>query len=54
MKLFSFLGNSLKCQVCESERNGVKIPGVCKDENDNGESKECQAYENLCFFTKTG
>ena len=30
------------------------MTGVCKDKDDNGESKECQPYENLCFFTKTG
>ena len=30
------------------------MTGVCKDKDDNGESKECQPHENLCFFTKTG
>ena len=47
---------ALKCQVCESENQytGIKTLGVCKDENDNGESRECQPHEGLCFFTKTG
>ena len=30
------------------------MTGVCKDKDDNGESKECQPHENLCFYTKTG
>lgn len=29
------------------------MTGVCKDKDDNGESKECQPHENLCFYTKT-
>ena len=48
------LGFALKCQVCESEKYGVVMTGVCQDKDDNGESRECQPHENLCFFTKTG
>ena len=51
---YSCLGFALKCQVCESESYGVLMTGVCKDKDDNGESKECQPHENICFFTKTG
>ena len=38
------LGSALKCQVCDD--------GLCINESDNGESKECDSF-NACWYLKT-
>ena len=45
------LGSGLKCQVCSLVDEG---DGACSDDDDNGQSMECEVGLDVClYFTGT-
>ena len=47
--LLNCLGSGLKCQVCSFVADG---DGTCSNDEDNGESMECDEDQDVCVYFK--